>query len=204
PEFGVVCRPRTIPGTPSARRISARFPPSAPKRRRPAHPISQRAVAGRPQIMKSSNARERSRRSNWIHRREWRRPGGATEKATADEKDVAESAHGRRSTPQLAIADQQLQPKVAIYANWNCDVFKLGSYFAPLILSLTQLSTSLARLSSERPLAPCSVSIQQSSEARCRVRGCGAASVAGCVGGCGFVSVAGAPVGYPIRISLTV
>src|SRR6516225_2178208 len=64
--------------------------------------------------------------------------------------------------------------------------------FAPLIFSLTHLSTSLARLSSGRLLAPCSVSIQQSSEARCCVRACGAASVAG------------ASVGYPIRISLKV
>jgi hypothetical protein len=39
---------------------------------------------------------------------------------------------------------------------------------------------------------PCSVSIQQSSEARCWVRGCGVASVAG------------ASAGYLIRISLTV
>src|SRR6516164_11756273 len=65
-------------------------------------------------------------------------------------------------------------------------------YFAPLILSLTHLSTSLARFSSGRPLALGSISIQQSSEARCCMRGCGAASVAG------------ASVGYPIRISLTV
>ena len=67
-----------------------------------------------------------------------------------------------------------------------------GGYFAPLILPLTHLSTSLARFSGDRLLAPCSVSIQQSSEARCCVRGCGAASVAG------------ASLGYPIRISLTV
>src|SRR5215471_8023360 len=65
-------------------------------------------------------------------------------------------------------------------------------YFAPRILSLTHLSTSVARLSSGRPSALGSISIQQSSEARCCVRGCGAASVAG------------ASVGYPIRISLTV
>ena len=36
------------------------------------------------------------------------------------------------------------------------------AYFAPLILSFTHLSTSLARLSRNTLLAPCSVSNQQS------------------------------------------
>src|SRR6516225_2499442 len=71
-------------------------------------------------------------------------------------------------------------------------VASASAVFVPLILSLTHLSTSLARFSSGRPLALGSISIQQSSEARCCMRGCGAASVAG------------ASVGYPIRISLTV
>src|SRR5262249_31145571 len=71
-------------------------------------------------------------------------------------------------------------------------VASASAVFAPLILSLTHLSTSLARFSSGRPLALGSISIQQSSEARCCVRACGAAPVAV------------ASVGYPIRISLTV
>src|SRR6516165_7494302 len=66
-------------------------------------------------------------------------------------------------------------------------VASASAVFAPLILSLTHLSTSLARFSSGRPLALGSISIQQSSEARRCVRACGAAPVADV-----------ASVGYPI------
>ena len=50
-------------------------------------------------------------------------------------------------------------------------VGRKGAYFARLILSSTHLSTTLARLSSGKLLAPGSVSHQHSSEARCCVSG---------------------------------
>src|SRR5215467_8269674 len=59
----------------------------------------------------------------------------------------------------------------------------LFRYFAPLILSLTHWSTTLARFSGGRLLAPCSVSIQHCSAALYWVSGGGAASAAGVAAG---------------------
>jgi hypothetical protein len=71
----------------------------------------------------------------------------------------------RQSADKLLTKDEARRIAVKAFVE-SLSAKTCGPYFAPLILSLTHLSTSLARCSSGRLLACCSVSIQQSSEAR--------------------------------------